>query len=497
MGTVSDRSQQITNSAIYLLPLVVGNLVPIVTLPIFTYLLTPEDFGVLALSSSYATVVSGLAGAGLSIGYERNFFEHEDSMRRTRLLYSAMAFTACTFLVSILVTFVFRAPISLWLTGQAGHESVLVWSLALTAVVSVKAFYMTLLRNTEQAGAYSTYMIVERLLTAVFSLVLVWGLQVGVIGMAIGPFASGAVLLVVIGWRLLPSNPVGFDGRLLKDALRIGYPLMPRVLFGVIGNNVDKYLIGQVASLGGVGLYSIGQRVANIAFTYMTALQNVFGPQVYKRMFSGDVDSGHLIGRYLTPFAYASTVMSFLIGVFSEEILTVLAPVSYRGAIPIVSVLVLYFGILFFGKMPQITYARKTYLISVIAAASTAVNVACGAAGIFLFGTIGAAWGTLTAGVIMTTVTFLVGQRCFRIHWEARPMVAIFGLLFGSIFLTIGLRALGVPYPVLLGAKVAALAAFVWLGARLGILSRENLQLVRDLVLRRTVPSTAPPAGTT
>lgn len=486
MGAVIDKSQQITNSAIYLLPLVVGNLVPIVTLPLFTRLLTPDDFGAWALANSYASVVGGLAGAGLSIGYERNFFEQTNAANRTRLLYSSMAFTACTFLVALLVTAAWKAPISLWLIGQPGYESILVWSLATTAVVSVKAFYMTFLRNSEQAGAYSTYMIAERLLTAAFSLMLVWGLQTGIIGMVAGQLAAAVMVLIVIARRLLPANPVGFDGRLLGDALKVGSPLMPRVLFNVLGNNVDKYLIGQVSSLGGVGLYSIGQRVANIAFTYMTALQNVFGPQVYARMFSGDPAAGVTIGQYLTPFAYTSTVMSFLIGVFSEEILTVLAPSDYRGAIPIVSILVLYFAVLFFGKMPQIVYARKTYLISVIAAVSTAVNIACGAAGIWLFGTIGAAWGTLTAGVIMTTVTFVVGQRCFRIRWEAGPMVSIFGLLFASTFLTIGLRALNVPYPFLLVAKCVALAAFVWLGIRLDILSKENLRLVRDLVLRRS-----------
>lgn len=484
-----DKSRQVQNTAIYLVPLVIGNLVPIATLPVFTRLLSAEDFGAWALAGSYASVVSGLAAAGLPVAYERNFFEQRDPQRRCELLYSVMAFTAVTFTVCLAFTFVFRGAISQWLTGEAGYGAVVVWAVGASAVAGVKAYYMSFLRNTEQASPFAAYMIAERLLSAVIAVVLVAGIGSGVIGLVAGQLGASLLVLVVMAARFLPANPPVFDWRLLIDALKVGYPLMPRVLFGVVGNNVDKYLIGQVASLGGVGIYSIGQRVANIAFTYMTALQNVFGPRVYARMFSGEATAGTEIGRYLTPFAYASTVLSFAIALFSEELLTLLAPASYRDAIPITAILALYFAILFFGKMPQIAYARKTHLLSIISAASVVVNVACGAAGIWLLGTIGAAWGALVAGVIMTSITFAVGQRCFRIHWETPRMAAIFGLLFASALTTIALRSAGAPYAALLGLKLTAVAAFLWLGIRLQIVTAENLRLVRDLILRRSAPT--------
>jgi len=64
-------------------------------------------------------------------------------------------------------------------------------------------------------------------------------------------------------------------------------------------------------------------------------------------------------------------------------------------------------------------------------------------------------------------------------------MTAIFGLLAVSAFLTVALRAMDVPYVVRLAAKLAAFAAFVWLGVGLRIITTENIALVRDLVTRR------------
>jgi O-antigen/teichoic acid export membrane protein len=397
-----------------------------------------------------------------------------------------------SFAVCGVATWLFRVPITEWLIGDVAYRNVLVAAFAANAVAGVKGYYFTYLRNMEQAGTHTAYTIGERLLSAVLSVILIAWAGFGIIGLVLGQMLATLTAVVGVGIKVSRFNPLGFDRALLADALRLGLPLMPRVLFVVVSNNFDKYLIGRVESLGGVGIYSIGQRVANIAFTYMTALQNVFGPQVYSRMFSGDPDAGRSIGRYLTPFAFASTIVSFLIAVFSEEILSVLAPESYRGAEAVAAILVLFYAIQFFAKMPQITYARKTYLLSVLALTSACVNVAMGVLGIYLLGTIGAAWGALAAGLVMVTITFLVGQRYFRIEWEYRKMTAIFGLLFVSAFVTIAMRSAGAPYAALLAAKLVAVAAFGWLGMRLRILTVANLLLVRDLVRARLTPATAP-----
>jgi len=485
--TTEQKSQQITNTAIYVLPLVIGNLIPIVTLPIFTRLLTPKDFGAWALAAAYGSVIGGLAGAGLPISYERNFFEQRDPDRRWRLLYSVMVFTSITFALCALITWVWRTPISVWLLTEPGYESLVMWSLAASAIAGVKAYYMTFLRNTERAGAFATYMIGERILTAVVSIGLVAVAGSGVIGLAAGQFVAGLVVLAAIVFQMLRAAKPKVDGALLLEALKIGYPLMPRVLLNAITANVDKYLIGRLTSLGGVGIYTIGQRVATIAFTYMTALQNVYGPRVYTLMFSGSSDAGRAIGRYLTPFAYASVTLSFLIAAFSEEILLVLAPVEYRAAVPIIAILTTYYAVLFFGKMPQFAYARKTHLLTAMGIVSAVISIGAGAVGIWVSGTIGAAWGTLVAGALVTTISAVLGQRCFRIEWEYTKLVAIFGCLFAAAWLTIGLRALDVPYAWLLAAKLVSTAVFVWLGASLGILTAENLRLVANLVRARTV----------
>ena len=44
-------------------------------------------------------------------------------------------------------------------------------------------------------------------------------------------------------------------------------------------------MLGLVGLIGGVGLFDIGQRIANTSFTFMTTLQNIYAPKVYNRFF--------------------------------------------------------------------------------------------------------------------------------------------------------------------------------------------------------------------
>ena len=49
--------------------------------------------------------------------------------------------------------------------------------------------------------------------------------------------------------------------QLLKQQLKLSLPLTPRIFFGVINNQFDRYMLGILNSLVGVGIYDIGQKL--------------------------------------------------------------------------------------------------------------------------------------------------------------------------------------------------------------------------------------------
>ena len=124
----------------YLLPIVIGNLVPIVTLPIFTRLLSTEDFGALALSNVYAVFVGGIATAGLPVAYDRNYFECRADDQPARLLYSVVGFASLSLVVFGALTWLWRVHDRRETHRDERVEQVVVWSFWTSAIVAVKAY---------------------------------------------------------------------------------------------------------------------------------------------------------------------------------------------------------------------------------------------------------------------------------------------------------------------------------------------------------------------
>jgi O-antigen/teichoic acid export membrane protein len=347
----------------------------------------------------------------------------------------------------------------------------------------LKVYYLTYYKNTENAKAFVWYTIDESLLGVLFSLFMVAYLRIGVIGLVWGQLLASFIIFSVLSLKFVRFLPVSFNLKALKDSLKLSLPLTPRIFFGVIGNQFDKYMIGLLNTVGGVGIYNIGQKVAYIVFTYMTAIQNVFSPQVYKRMFDLGDEGGGSIGRYLTPFLYVSIAIGLMISLFAEEIISVLTPASYHGAIEIVMILSMLYGSYFFGKQPQLIYAKKTYITSVLTLVSIGLNIAINIPFILKWGALGAAWGTLTAGLISGIISFVVSQRYFEIKWEYGKIGIIFLIFFGSAICMILLKNLDFSYGIRVIVKLISLVSYLYLGVRLNILTKRNYLLVKNMIM--------------
>jgi len=479
---MSDKEKQVRNTGLYLVPVVLSNVLPLVTLPIFTRLLTKEDYGIWALAQVYAIFMTGIANFGLTIGFERNFFEQKETAKAAGLLYSTLLFVASVLLVFGLFTFLSRHQLAHLVVGSADYANILFWSYCAMAVMGLKNYYLIYFKNTENARAFIWYTIDETLIGLGFSLVLVAWLRVGVIGLVWGQLVASSLIMAILTFRFARSLPVSFNGQALKESLRLSLPLTPRIFFGVIGSQFDKYMLGLLNTVGGAGIYSIAQKIANAVFTCMTAIQNVYAPQVYQRMFSPKVEQGRTIGRYLTPFLYISAFIGLLIALFAEEIIGFLTPKDYHGAVDIVTILSLLYVTYFFGKQPQLIYAKKTILTSVLTVVSIGLNVMINIPFIYQWGAVGAAWGTLIAGLITGAVAFGLSQHYYRIYWEYGKIGLILLILFGSGATVIVLRQLGVPYPVRAVAKLISLSGYCYLGMKLNILVWRNLLLVRNMI---------------
>jgi len=480
-----DKSQQIRNSFLYMLPMGLSSLLPFITIPIFTRILTPQDYGVLALAMIYAIFMSGLANFGVSIAFERNYFQYQDAPEKlAQLLYSSLIFVMTNFAVLAVITYLFKGNISTFLTGSTQHGILILTAFAAHFFFNTaNNFYFTFFRNAEKAKFHTKYKILGAVLNFIISLFLVAYMRVGVIGIVMANLITGISLFMLLLYLFLKELHFSLNKKIMLESLKISYPLTPRIFIGVLNTQFDKYMIGLMSTIGSVGVYHIGKKIADLIFTFMTALQNVFNPQVYQRMFGQHEQGSESIGKYLTPFFYISIFLAMCLALFSEELMIILTPVSYHGAVPIVTILSMYMGFLFFGKITgmQLIFSKKTPIASLLTFVSVGLNVALNIPLIMRFGAVGAAWATLLAGLISTSLGIIVAQHYYKINWEWNKVAWIMGTFFIGATIIASMNLLYAPYLWSLPVKLTSMAVFLALGVKYRIISKENLRVVRSV----------------
>jgi O-antigen/teichoic acid export membrane protein len=476
---VSSSEKQVRNSFLYLFPLITTNILPFITIPIFTRILSIEDYGALALTQVYAIFIGSLSNFNMSLVYDRNFFQYRDNCKHTgQLLYTVLTVVTGNFLILIFITFIFRNYLSNFVIGAPGFGNMILIACLVEFIRNQNHFFLAFLKNSEMAEKFVRYSVAASLITFSLSFFLVAYLRIGIMGLLYSQLFSGIFIWSIMAPKFFLKFPFSLSRSILVDALKLSYPLTPRLFLGFLGTQFDKFIVGHLASIGGAGIYSIGQRVSYLVFAYMTAIQNVFGPQVYKRMFD---EKRKGIGVYLTPFFYVTTLVALMVAFFAEEIISILTPVSYHGAIYIVSILSMYYGSMFFGKITgqQLLFAKKTYISSIMGTLSIGISVGMSYFFAMKWGAIGVAWGLFLTGLITGTMGFVVGQYCYRIDWECKWMGGILVFFLGSSLLLVLMMNMQVDYFIRLAVKIIFVLLYGFLGVRIGLFRSENLSMIK------------------
>jgi O-antigen/teichoic acid export membrane protein len=484
MQDTENKKKDIKNGVTYFIPLFVKNVFPFITLPIFTRILSPEEYGLLGLSIVYTTFITGIANFGMTLSFERNYFQYKkEPKKQTQLLFSSILFVMGNFLLLLVITYLFLVPLSTFFLKTAEYKWIFLGVfVGFFFYSTINQFYFILLKNEGKAGIFSLFNIYLSLIYVIVSVYLVAFAKVGVWGIIIAQFAAGGIVFSILSIKFIQKLGFSLNRPLLLESLKLSYPLTPRLFLGVLGAQFDTYMVGLLATLGDVGVYHIGKKIANLSFTLMTTIQNVYNPRVYQMMFDDKVNVHNNIGSYLTPFLYFSILMPLCISFFSEELLYVLTPSDYSGAIPVIIILSMYYGILFFSKIVglQLIFSKKTFITSLLSLLALALNVAINIPLIMYYGIIGAAWGTFVAGLISTTTSTIIARKYYKINWEVKKIITILMVfLLGSLMVL--LQFLMVEnYLMGLITKMIILSAYLGLGMKLKILSKDSFRMLKS-----------------
>lgn len=414
------------NFFIYGLAGVLGKMIPVIMLPIVTRLIPDASvYGVADLLHIIVSFASAFAVLGMYDAMFRVFFDEETTEFKKRVCSTAIIVVGVSSLCVGGLIMLFSGVIS-----EAFFSSG-----ALQPWVCLMGF-QTILSGFDSIISAPTRMQNQRRVFVVMSVLLpVISYSVSIplivfvnplLGLVMGGFISAAAKLLVFGWlNKIWFSPSLFDGRLAKEMLKIGVPIVPAFFVYWIYNSVDRIMITYIIGTEQTGVYAIGARLAQISQFIYTAFAG--GWQYFAFSTMKDKDHTLLMSRVFETLGTLSVVAFFLLLPWVES-LFLLVGQTYRPATVVfpylfISPLLL---MLFQTVGNQFLVMKRAYLSVLVLTLGAITNIVLNALLIPRMGIEGAALATTCGYALSVFLAFALVRKMGMIHGYWRQLL-VFG----------------------------------------------------------------------
>lgn len=447
--------------AVYGLGVIVIKAFSLITIPIYTHVFTPAQFGVL----SYVTTLGGLLGAVLIVGgdtaYARFFFEAQTVERRQLITSTWIGFLAAWSVTVCLLLIPFAGTIAESSFGNTQTTPLLVAVLLAGPVSLVNRMCAQILRNEFRPAAYIALNAASTLLLIGFGVYAVLGLKLGLLGVLLGTLAAELVMLPVRLWTARSMFRLRFSLPLLRQLLAFGIPIVPTSLAYWVFLTSDRLLLGNLSTLEQLGLYSIANSLVGLATIIVYAFGQAWSPHAI-RLYEEDRGSASMVyGRVMTYLLAGFGLLAVGVTVFGPELLRLLTSPRYYGASAAIAPLAI--GLVAMASTQitggGISLVKRTKYLAIYAWLAAVANVVLNLALDRPFGMLGAAWATAVAYVGLTLLYLVSSQRLWPVRYEIRRSGTLVGLIlaftFGAGFLPSGFQL------AVIAAKIAYCLTFI------------------------------------
>ena len=453
--------------------------------PVYTRVLTPEDYGALGLLLLLQVLLRPLTFLGLEDSFLRFHYDCTDEAQQRTLISTTVLFLGLSNGV-LLAALLFGAPaIGFVLPDLTEHVDAF-RLLALNGfLVSFFCVPYSLLRIRNQPAQFAKWWIGRALGLIAARLVLVVGMRMGILGIMLADVIVSVVMCLgfarvfggLMAWR--------FSWPLARDMLRFGLPRVPYALLHQITAMSDRYFLSLHVPLRDVGLYQTAAHVASVLKLYPTAFHRAWMPFAFETMERADAP--RVFARMAT-VAFALLVFSTLgLAIFAGPLLRLMTPPTYHGAIWLVAPLALAAGLtavaVFLTTSLNVVKDTRTLPLTTVVAAL--VTVGGHITLIPRYGLAGGLVAVIAGQVALTVTTAIVAQRRYAIPYEVSQLLRIAGA--GALLYAIA--AWWAPSGGLvleLAFYCAVLAAFPAVLLLLGVVDRQVLHQLMALIVRRT-----------
>ena len=415
--------------------------IALISTPIFTRILTEEQYGTFAIFQSWFSILIIFTSLNVFLGgYQKGLLLYKDDVKKftSSQLGLTTTITIIFFIVYILnINFwnkIFDLPANLMIAMFI--ELLLMPALELWSSQQVfnykykKYVLLSLMMTIVSLGSgviavvYSSLKLEARVYTDVLSKAL---------------FAGALFILI------FKSGKCFFSKQYWKYALLFNLPLIPHYLSNYVLNQSDRVMIGRMVGNTQAAYYSVAYTISTMMVLITGAIINSLTPYTYKALEKNDEYSIKCVTK---PIVVAVSGLCFVTMAFAPEVIRIFGGEKYLDAIYVIPpIAASVFFIFLYSLFSNIEYYfQKTRFIAFATCISAIVNLILNFIFIKIYGYYAAGYTTLVCYVCLAVLHYIFYRKVLKEENIKNNVYDIKMICLMSFIVIIGMTVFAVTY---------------------------------------------------
>ena len=390
-------------------------------LPLYTRVLSPEDYGIIGYLTVFSSIASVILGFGFYGAQTRFYYENSTDSQQ----FGRFAFTINIIPVAIAVMVggpliicgtLFDWKIS---SNQIPFHPFILLILG-TVVLEVLALNAVSFYRAQQKFLLATILQVSQFLAVtLFSIFFIVYCQWGALGRIAGMLAGLVVLMFFIMRQYVRSFVWKPSLSSLGFAFAFGGPVVIHLLASSLHNAIDRVMLERFISLNQLGIYTLAFTIGNTLSVFISSFNQAYQPSYFKLMASNDPAIGKKIWKTFSAWLALITAAAACMILAGKPFITIFAGERFSETVHVFPWIVyaVYLGSFYFFFSSPIFYFKKTMYLPLITGISAIVNIITNLTLIPTYGIIGAAVATAFSHLIQSVLAYIIGGRMYRMKW--------------------------------------------------------------------------------
>lgn len=479
-------------STVYSISNILTRAIGFILIPLYTYFLTPEEYGIISIVTSLIGFISIFYNFGMSSAWTRFYFDFEDHSKEQKVFLGNIILLVFTIgLFSSLIFSFFGKNLFLSFAPGVDFFPFILIAIWASFFFNFFNFQLEMYRIRQLSLKYGIYSLVKFTSIVILTVIAIAIFKFGALGKVVSEFIVIFGVAIFALYKLSSDIKINYNPKLLKKAILFAFPLFLHQLSGLTYLVADKFFLVNQYGLSDTGIYNIGFQFGSIMSLVVSSIQLSWYTFFMNALKNDKEGARPVISRLITYYVMATLFIGLSIVFYSDEVIRIFTSKNYYSASDLVPVFVFgfFFQGLYYVEVTKLYYNKKfVRYLPLISFASAISNILLNYFLVPLYGIMGAAFASLFTMAILYIITLFAGQKAYYVPYEIKRILLLGFITALLVFMKYYLKTLDINAYLIVLLKTLLLLVFptyILFGKFLGKSEYANLKDVISKVVVR------------